>query len=356
MIASNIDDTSSQKSPILHSVLRWLAILAAITFAKWASSAVMPVLLGLFIACVVWPLYHWTQQRWGQVAGSIAGLAAYLLLLAGLVMLVYLVSSRLHAQEDVLRQGIERGQEQWQNLQTWTDTASTSGGGSSASGSHNDSNGIAISSYLSDALSRTVTGLTSLGLAGAVLLLVLIEIGRWQALLSRWDREDGGSRYPSLAAAATIVRRYFIVRTGIGLLTGLGVWLSSSLVGLELPLTWGILNFALNYFPTIGSILGIIPPVLLAGATGGTEEALVALSVVGGVQVLMGTVFDPLIQGKSLACSATLVLVVMLVGGWIGGVAGAFLAMPVLLALRCWAEGHAHWPRLAESVRLPPGR
>lgn len=60
-----------------------------------------------------------------------------------------------------------------------------------------------------------------------------------------------------------------------------------------------------------------------------------------------------LIQGRTLACSAMGVLAVVILGGWVGGVPGAFLAVPALLTLRCWAEGHGGRGRLGEAIHLP---
>ncbi len=151
------------------------------------------------------------------------------------------------------------------------------------------------------------------------------------------------------------VRRYFVVRTLVGLGTGMAIWIACLIAGIELALIYGVLNFALNYFPTIGSLLAVIPPALLTYATtGDIGQTVLAVGVVGGIQLVMGIVVAPLIQGRELECSSTLVLVAVIAGGWIGGVPGAFLAMPALLAVRAWAacQGERAW--LVDAIALPP--
>ena len=51
-------------------------------------------------------------------------------------------------------------------------------------------------------------------------------------------------------------------RTGVGLLTGVLAGVPAWLIGLDLVFHPGLLNFLPNYIPTLGSVIGVIPPVL----------------------------------------------------------------------------------------------
>ena len=115
--------------------------------------------------------------------------------------------------------------------------------------------------------------------------------------------------------------------TGVG--TGLAAWA----VGLEFALLWGVLNFLLNYIPTLGSILAIIPPVLFGLVQGGWQLGLLALAAVGGVQLVMGAFVDPRLQGHYLRLSPLVVLLSVAFWEWLWGIPGAFIGVPLTVGL-----------------------
>ncbi|WP_444679112.1 AI-2E family transporter [Halomonas sp. E19] len=99
-------------------------------------------------------------------------------------------------------------------------------------------------------------------------------------------------------------RRYMLVRTAVSVLTGLLTWLFALMAGLDFAITWGILAFALNYIPFIGSILAVFPPVLFAIVQFESWQtpALVLLGMTL-IQFSIGNLLDPRLEGRALAVS-----------------------------------------------------
>ena len=66
------------------------------------------------------------------------------------------------------------------------------------------------------------------------------------------------------------------MKTVISLATGALIWLACKLIGVEFPLLWAVLAFALNYIPNIGSAIAAVPAVLLVlvSPEGGMGDAL----------------------------------------------------------------------------------
>ena len=128
-------------------------------------------------------------------------------------------------------------------------------------------------------------------------------------------------------------QNYMVVRTGVGLLTGIGAGLAAFLIGLDFALLWGVLNFLLNYIPTLGSLFGIIPPVLFGLVQGGWTMGLLALVTVGGVQLVMGTFVGPKLQGHYLRLSPLVVLLSVAFWEWLWGIPGAFIGVPLTVGL-----------------------
>jgi predicted PurR-regulated permease PerM len=94
-----------------------------------------------------------------------------------------------------------------------------------------------------------------------------------------------------------------------------------------------VLNFLLNYIPTLGSILGVIPPVLFGLVQGGWRLGALALVAVGGVQLVMGTLVDPRLQGRYLRLSPLVVLFSVAFWEWLWGIPGAFIGVPLTVGL-----------------------
>lgn len=180
----------------------------------------------------------------------------------------------------------------------------------------------------------TVNRLSS-AVAGVVLILAFLALGLAEVHELRrkvWavDPRLG----PILSRVARDLQRYMVVRTGIGLLTGVLVGLGTWVYGLQLPFLWGVTTFLLNYIPTVGSIVAIVPPVVFAYLQFGTPgAALGALGLVGAVQLVVGNGIDPMVQGRYLQLSPLVVLTSVAFWGWVWGVPGAFLGVPITIGV-----------------------
>jgi hypothetical protein len=93
-------------------------------------------------------------------------------------------------------------------------------------------------------------------------------------------------------------RRYFLVRTATGLLTGTVVGAYLWIAGVDGAWIWGMLTFLLYYIPTVGPLLSAVPPTLVAFAESGS--VLYSLAILGGlaaIKLFLGDFVDPKLQG-----------------------------------------------------------
>jgi len=127
------------------------------------------------------------------------------------------------------------------------------------------------------------------------------------------------------------VRRYMSILTGINFLVGLGNTIFLLILGVDYALLWGILSWFMGYIPSIGFIIALIPPVLMAYAQYGLQTALIVLVgyvvINGGVQNFI----QPKIMGQGLKISPVVVFVGLFVWGFLLGGIGAILAVPLTL-------------------------
>lgn len=160
---------------------------------------------------------------------------------------------------------------------------------------------------------------------------------------------DQSARQHWFQVAATIsadCRRYMLVRSAIGLLSGLLVAGATWLIGLDFVLIWGLLTFLLKYIPTLGSLLITLLPTLFALLQfGDWRRAAITLVTITALQALQGNLVNPLFQGKYLSISPLAIVLSVVFWGWLWGVIGAFLAVPltVLMIVTCRQFDRTRW-------------
>jgi len=105
--------------------------------------------------------------------------------------------------------------------------------------------------------------------------------------------------------------------------------------GVPFAVLFGVLNFLLNYIPTIGSIIGTTLPVLIAALQfDSLWPAFWLLIILMGLQMLMGNWLEPKLMGTSLGMSPLLVLFALFFWGWLWGIPGMILAVPIMAILQ----------------------
>lgn len=142
-----------------------------------------------------------------------------------------------------------------------------------------------------------------------------------------------------VATIDTRVRQYLVTKTLISLGTGLLTFLFLLALGVDFPLIWGLLAFVLNYIPNVGSVIAVLFPFFLSLLQFDTLVApMLVLILLGGIQMLMGNVIEPRIMAFSLNLSPLLILVSLIFWGWLWGVLGMMLAVPLTATIKIITE------------------
>lgn len=158
-------------------------------------------------------------------------------------------------------------------------------------------------------------------------------------ILAAMGEEKSVPVLDSVSGINKAVRHYLGLKTLISLMTGALVSLMLWALGVPFALLWGVLAFVLNFIPNIGSLLAAVPPIAVAlfhfGSFGKT------LIVAGGfaiIQVVMGSYLEPKLMGKGLNLSPLCVLLALVFWGWLWGITGMLLSVPLTAALRIAME------------------
>lgn len=136
------------------------------------------------------------------------------------------------------------------------------------------------------------------------------------------------------AAISISLQRYVGVKTFVSTLTSLISYAVFHALGLEFAETWAVLTFALNFIPSIGSVLAVILPALVALLQFDTlVPFLIIVLGCGGLQFLIGNFLDPALTGRSLNISTLMVILALTFWTAVWGILGAFLSVPLTVCL-----------------------
>jgi AI-2 transport protein TqsA len=184
-------------------------------------------------------------------------------------------------------------------------------------------------------------------------LMMLIEASAWpRKTEAALRRRDTTMVFETVSTISDKLRRYVLTRTVVSIVNGIAAGLWLWLMDVDFALFWGVAIFLLNYILNIGSIVAATPPVLLAFIQFGVGWSLL---VAGGLIVIdqvLGNYFDPRLTGKALNVSSLVLLLSVILWGWIWGVAGALLAVPLTITIILFC---AHLPALQPIAILLGG-
>ena len=191
---------------------------------------------------------------------------------------------------------------------------------------------------------RLIGPITSIGLnvAGIVAALLLILITAYymavrpDPLVNALVSLAPPSRRDHVRHWAERLRRAWIGwMQGVGvdmIVTGVLVFIALTLIGLEFAIFFAVLSALLVVVPYFGAIAGAIPPVLLA-LTDSPGKALLVLAAYVAVQQIEGNVIIPLVFAQTVRLHPAVIAIGVVVVGQLFGVAGLFVAVPILSLL-----------------------
>lgn len=169
------------------------------------------------------------------------------------------------------------------------------------------------------------------------LLFVLLEQPYLRSKLRQAFKDHATRKIVIIIAHITNqVGRYLGVKLFVSALTAVIVFVAFSIIGLDFVFIWSVLTFMFNFIPSIGSIIITILSTLFAILQFAPEWNYVVATALAmsATQMLIGNIVDPQLLGDRLNVSPVVILLSLLLWGWIWGVMGMFLAVPLTVAIK----------------------
>lgn len=308
------------------------AIIIIIAGLKAASEIVVPFMLSIFIAIICAPFLSWLTHH--RVPIWLSVLIVILLMILSIGSLGMFVGSSLDAFYAQLPEYRSRlGNEVAQII----DLLNRLGFSISAEKIKSHFDPALLMQMVANTLSSLGGVLTNLFLVLMTVAFILFEAADFPAKLSAAMDDATGSlkRFESFADA---VNRYLAIKTLVSIGTGALVSFWLWLIGVDFPLLWGVVAFFLNFVPNIGSLIAAIPAVMLAFVQLGAVEAGFTAFGYFAINLVMGSVIEPRYMGKGLGLSTLVVFLSLLLWGWVFGVVGMLLSIPLTIIVKLGLE------------------
>lgn len=324
-------------------LVRGAAIFVIVGGLKAADSVLLPLLLAAFLAGLSLPVLD-ALRRWGVGRWLAVGIT-FLALVGVLTALGFLLGQALSGFLAEVPGYLDLLLERYERVVAWL-----------------AARGIALAdwwspreldaSYLVEKVSGFVGGAVRgtweaasfVLLALVALLFLLVEATEFEGKLARalGDRREVVA---GIGAVSRNLQRYLLIKTGtsamVGVLAGLATWSA----GVDFPLIWGMLTFFLHYIPVLGAIVAGVPPALLALAVLGPGRALLLAAAFVAINFVVGNLIEPVLMGRPLGLAPLAVLISLAFWGWVWGVIGMVLSVPLTLVIKELLErsGQLRW-------------
>ncbi|WP_218733767.1 AI-2E family transporter [Citrobacter braakii] len=297
-----------------------------------AADIIVPFILALFIAVVLNPVV----QR--MVKLRIPRVIAVSLLIVIIVMLMVLLLAYLGTPLNELARTLPQYRSSLviplKNLEPWLQRA---GIGVSVDELVKYIDPNAAMTLVTNLLAQLSNAMSSIFLLLLTVVFMLLEVPQLPNKLKQMmSRPIEGMA--AIQRAIDSVSHYLVLKTAISIVTGLVAWGMLAALDVRFAFVWGLLAFALNYIPNIGSVLAAIPPIAQVLVFSGLYDALVVFAGYLVINLVFGNILEPRIMGRGLGLSTLVVFLSLIFWGWLLGPVGMLLSVPLTIIVKIALE------------------
>ncbi|WCM94692.1 AI-2E family transporter [Acidovorax sp. NCPPB 2350] len=333
--------------------LALLALFAGIALLHWASAVFIPLMLSLLLTIALQPavtaLRRWYVPRWlgagVLLMGLVGGLGGAAWSLSdGAAELVDSLPVAARKVRDAVRQNV-RGPSPLDTMQKAASQIEQAATDSIPPQTRRGVQRVVIERPPFNIRDYVWTGTVGLmSAAGQLTVVVFLTFfalasgNLFRRKLVRIAGESLERRHITMAALDDItaqIQRYLLVQVATSALVGVATGTAYALLGLENAAVWGVVAGVLNLAPYIGSVVVTGASALVAFLQFGTVD--MALAIGGAsllIHTLVGNLLTPWLTSKTSRMSPVAVFVSVLAWGWLWGLWGVLLGIPVMMMVK----------------------
>lgn len=318
-----------------YKVLLLLAsAVLVVTGLKLAAAFFLPVFLAFFIAAVSFPITNWLREhrvpRFFAVFITVMVVFAFL---TGITVVAALLVNDLTEGDRLEIYGnkmYENALSFGAQLEEWQ-----------VEGAQEEIKTFLTADQIGDFFKENIASmfgkvLDVVKMSFIVLILLVFMLSEARVFSRRFEAiiEAKGPNLQRMLSATRDIQKYLGIKTMISIMTGGLAGLLCWAAEIDFPLLWGILAFALNYIPAVGSIIAGVPPVILALLTHDIRHAIAVACGYLVINGFLGNFMEPALLGRRFGLSTVVIVISVLFWGYVWGPVGMLLAVPLTMMVK----------------------
>jgi predicted PurR-regulated permease PerM len=320
-----------------------LAVLAGVFVLRWAQAVFIPLVVGVMINYALAPLVN-RMEKW-HIPRALGGAILLLGMVGGLCWMTYSLrqeaSNLIQTLPEVAEKFRHTLNKEWGNSEGTMDKvqkASTPIVPRGVTRVQIERPKLNINDYL---WNGTISLLGSVGIAVMVLFLAYFLIIAGDTFRRKLVKITGPTLNRKRVTVQMLneitlqIQRYMLVQVFTSILVGVVTWLAFLWIGLEHAALWGIAAGFFNTIPYLGAVI----ITLVTAVVGFLQFETISMALLVGsislvIHTLQGYLLTPWLTSRASEVSAVAVFVGVLFWGWLWGVWGLLLGVPIMMAIK----------------------
>jgi predicted PurR-regulated permease PerM len=343
---AHVDATLSGTPAVAVKGLFILALFYTFYFAR---SFLLPIVLAVLLSLILYPAVRLLRRIAipEPIGAAIVVLTLAGLMGTGLYQLFEPASDwisklpRISEQVERKLMNVRRSMEQMSKAAKKVEALTSVDGQGSA---QRQTQVVSVSSEPS-LMSRIMTGTQNMLIsAGATLVLLFFLLASGDLFMRKLVRvlptlTDKKTAVNVARTIHTAMAQYLFTITCINVGLGCATAVLMDLLGMPNPLLWGVMVALFNFVPYVGAgISGIVLTVVAFVTFADLHDIMLVPLLYFSLETIEGQFITPYLTGRSLTLNPVMIFVSMLLWGWIWGVVGALMAVPILMTLKIFCD------------------
>lgn len=313
--------------PIVQYLVGAAALVIVIAGMKLGAGLINQILIAFLLAMVITPLPEWLIKK--GVPKSLAIVISLLVILGGGFLVSAMLASSINSLVEAIPEYQEKLSVLYSDLQEFA-----------ASQNFNFSDLVNKANISPDKIigftGKVLSGLTNFISSSFIIVMLLafmiIELISYSTDVLKGKREEVG-HIRWLTGMGGSLRKYVNITALTGVITAVLNFFFLLILGVDFPFLWAFLSFLMNFIPNIGFIISFIPPMLIALLMLGWWQALAVFIGFWLINAIVENVIRPIFMKESLNISLLTTFLSLLIWGWILGMPGAVLGVPLTMVV-----------------------
>jgi AI-2 transport protein TqsA len=322
-------NSKTSVSPLAISIITLAAIFVVILGMQVTSEILSPILLAFVLAICTTPFMNWFKKM-----GLSSGLALVVTLVLDIILVLAIVWLIIQSVDNLVASLPEYEQRFTEIEESVGGVLDNMGIDAEALAGDTASDPRGLIEVAAGFAAGLAAGLSNWGLIvimGVFFLVEATSMPKKMENLLHGQPDPTATEFVSLTGG---LRQYMIINAGVGAMAAVLNTILLAVVGVEGAVLWGVLSFFLSFVPSIGFLISVIPPAIMALVQFGWETALIVVVLYIIINFLVDNVIKPKFIQEGVNISVLVTFVSLIIWGWVLGPIGAILAVPMAIIIQ----------------------